>query len=115
MATSFFTMFVTIYSFAVLYGSVPWLDFNTWKNYPYKEYSLPQMIKKSKAASSFDQIELISPFLNGTFTKISRTKYDYPIYELNQMEKNCKHVINYDITIPPGKPLTLVILIICYS
>lgn len=62
------------------------------------------MIKRSRHVSSFDKIELTSPFLNGTFTKISRTKYDYPIFELNQVEKNCKHVVNYDITIPPGKP-----------
>lgn len=86
-----------------MYENVPWMEFNTWKNYPYKEYSLPRMVIKSKPVSSLNEIVLSSPFLNGTFSKISHTKYDYPIYEFNQVEKGCKHFINYDITIPPGK------------
>ncbi|OII74108.1 uncharacterized protein cubi_02910 [Cryptosporidium ubiquitum] len=101
-ATFFFALFIAIYSITILYGAVPWMELNTWKNYPYKEYSLPQMIIKSKPTSFSNEIVLFSPFLNGTFNKISHTKYDYPIYEYNQMEKGCKHLINYDITIPPG-------------
>ncbi|KAJ1613625.1 signal peptide-containing protein [Cryptosporidium canis] len=102
LATSLFVVLVTVNLLTVLYGSVPWTEPNTWTNYPLKEYSLPQMIKKLKPTSSIDQVKLTSPFLNGTFTKMNRMKYGYPIFEHEQMESNCKHLINYDVTIPPG-------------
>ncbi|KAK9171494.1 Uncharacterized protein cmbei_7002350 [Cryptosporidium meleagridis] len=102
LSISIFALFITIYLFTFLYGNVPWMELSTWKSYPNKEYSLPKMILKSKSTSSLNELVFISPFLNGTFTKVSHKRYDYPIYELNQVENGCKHYINYDITIPPG-------------
>lgn len=112
---SFFALFISIYLFAFLYGNVPWMELSTWKSYPYKEYSLPKMILKSKSSSSLNEVVLSSPFLNGTFTKVSHKRYDYPIYELNQVGNGCKHYINYDVTIPPGKLHTFLKDFICYS
>lgn len=79
------------------------MNFETWSNSAiHKEYSIPKIIKKSKSISLIEKLNLISPFVNGTFLKTKLLRYGNPIFEFVEIEKSCKHYINYDITIPPG-------------
>ncbi|KAF7459056.1 putative small protein, possible signal peptide [Cryptosporidium felis] len=80
------------------------MELDTWKGHPFQEYSLPEMIKKSKSISSINELIVLSPFLNGTFIKTGFLRYGKSVYEFNQFDKKCKHSINYDITIPPENP-----------